>query len=191
MKPNVLDSFGHGHNWEVWLSHLRGKENLIGIELGTFRGASAQWMLQNVFTHPSSTYYCVDTFEGSAEHKVNSIDCSENESFTRHRLKDFKNCLILREFSNAFLLSKATSMQSSADFIYVDAAHDSMNVLRDGVLSFEMLKSGGIMIFDDYSWREMPREIDNPRMGIDSFLSSYADAIEVVAKRSQVVVRKL
>lgn len=190
MKPNVLDNFGHGHNWEVWLSHLKGKENLLGIELGTFRGASAEWVMRNIFTHTSSIYHCIDTFEGSAEHKINSIDCSENESFTRVRLKDYKNCLVWKQYSNKFLLSMAPSYEK-VDFIYVDAAHDSMNVLRDGVLSFDLLKPGGTMIFDDYNWREMPREIDNPRMGIDAFLNCYADSIEIVAKKSQVVVKKL
>lgn len=36
------------------------------------------------------------------------------------------------------------------DFIYVDGSHRSPDVIYDAILSFGLLKKGGIMIFDDY-----------------------------------------
>lgn len=195
-QPNVLDTFGHGANWSNWLGHLKGKP-AVGLELGSFRGASAEWALENIFTHPDSTYTCVDTFEGSDEHKVNGIDCSDNEKLTTERLKKFgERAWIFKQYSDRFLRhafapDDAESDIRHFDFVYVDAAHDSMNVLRDAVLAFDLIKDGGIMIFDDYNWKAMPREIDRPKMGVDAFVSCYADRIHVIAYGWQVAIRKL
>lgn len=177
----------HGPNWLKWAGHLQGKANVRGLELGTFKGDSAQWFLDNIFTDPSSQYYCVDTFEGSIEHKVAEIDCTANEKITREKLAGYSNVFINKAYSNDFLVNAAIDF----DFIYVDAAHDAMNVLRDAVLSFEILKPGGIMVFDDYSWRVMPRDIDCPKMAVDAFVACYADHIAFLGKGSQYAIRKL
>ena len=190
--PNILDTFGHGQNWSVWLSHLKGKP-AVGLELGSFRGASAEWALENIFTHPDSTYTCVDTFEGSDEHKVNGIDCSDNEKITRERLKKYEDrAWIVKGYSDSFLRTRDFEKTTeSIDFVYVDAAHDSMNVLRDAVLAFDLLKKGGIMVFDDYTWTSMPDPIDRPKIAIDAFLSCYVKRIRVIDKGYQVAIKKI
>ena len=38
------------------------------------------------------------------------------------------------------------------DFIYIDGDHTNEGVFIDSVLSFPLLKNGGIIIFDDYLW---------------------------------------
>jgi predicted O-methyltransferase YrrM len=187
--PNILDTFGHGQNWAMWLNYLKNKKSIVGLELGTFRGASAEWALSNVFTDPTSSYFCVDTFEGSVEHRVNEIDCSENEAIARQRLGKFPNVHIIKNTSEQYLRSEFGRHQKY-DFIYVDAAHDAMNVLRDAVLSFDALQIDGTMIFDDYGWTVMPRPLDCPRMGIDAFLSCYVDRYHLVFKGSQVAIQK-
>lgn len=42
--------------------------------------------------------------------------------------------------------------ENKFDFIYVDGLHLSQDVLYDALLSFDLLKVGGILIFDDYLW---------------------------------------
>jgi hypothetical protein len=75
--------------------------------------------------------------------------------------------------------------------LYVDAAHDAQNVLRDSVLHFEFLKVGGIMIWDDFGWTVMPHEIDRPKMAVEAFLACYARKVEVIGMGWQVAVRKV
>lgn len=179
----------HGPNWLKWVGHLKGKANIRGLELGTFQGDSAQWFLDNIFTDPSSGYTCVDIFTGSVEHAIAQIDCTSNEAITREKLKNYRNVQIFKMYSNLYFAS--TFYTDQFDFIYIDAAHDAMNVLRDAVLSFEALKPGGTIVFDDYTWRVMPREIDNPRIAIDAFAACYADSIEFLGKGSQYAIRKL
>lgn len=183
MTPST---YAHGPNWLIWAGHLRSNPSARGLELGTFQGASAEWALQNLFVGPASHYTCVDTFEGSVEHHLNGIDCTSNEKIAREKLSVFNNVTIWKGYSNKFL----ATTQDAYDFIYIDAAHDAMNVMRDAVLSFEVLKSGGVIVFDDYTWREMPRPIDCPKMAVDAFLSCYADHLEVLGKGYQVAIRK-
>lgn len=177
----------HGPNWLKWVGHLKGKSNIAGLELGTFQGDSAQWFLDNIFTDPTSKYICVDPFTGSIEHSIAGIDCTKNEAITREKLKQYSNVVIHTEYSNQLLWGSNLQL----DFVYIDAAHDAMNVLRDAVLSFEILRPGGVIVFDDYSWRVMPRDIDCPRIAIDVFATCYADHIEFLGKGSQYAIRKL
>lgn len=177
----------HGPNWMKWIGHLKDKPDIIGMELGTFKGESAEWMLDNIFTHDDAMYICVDTFGGSPEHKLKKIDVSDIEEIARNRLAHYKNAHISKSESAKFLRSYPLFI----DFIYVDADHSARGVLRDAVLAFEVLKIGGRMVFDDYDWNDMPEKIDTPQWGIDAFLKIYAKQIRVVARGWQVCVEKI
>jgi predicted O-methyltransferase YrrM len=149
-------------------------------------------MCRNIFTHPESEYFCVDTFEGSAEHKLKGIDCSSNLQEATERLSPFYPiCRIYRRRSNEFLETCLGDERLWADFIYVDAAHDAMNVMRDAVLSFDLLKVGGVLVFDDYRWTVMPDELDRPAMAIDAFITCYSRQLEVLDTGWQVAVKKI
>jgi predicted O-methyltransferase YrrM len=77
------------------------------------------------------------------------------------------------------------------DFIYVDGSHVVSDVLEDAVLAFRLLKSGGIMIFDDYEWDWFNDEYLVPKMAIDAFLRIYARKCELLHKGYQVILRKM
>jgi predicted O-methyltransferase YrrM len=59
------------------------------------------------------------------------------------------------------------------DLIYVDGSHTAPDVLSDAVLAFQLLRVGGVMIFDDYLWTmETQRYVDPlnlPKTAIDAF----------------------
>ena len=75
----------HGDNWKNWLAEFRGKK-VVGGEIGTFEGDSAEWMLDNVANHPESLYHCIDPFTGAEDHKFHHIDTSKTEERTRTKL---------------------------------------------------------------------------------------------------------
>lgn len=178
---------GHGPNWAKWLGHLRGQP-AVGIEIGTFRGESAEWALDNIFTHPDSRLHCIDPFTGSAEHTARNIDCTTCESDTRARLARFGDRVTINKgYSHEFL----RAFQGKVDSIYVDGDHSGRGVLRDAVLGLDLLKVGGVMIFDDYNWHDMPDPLDCPKQAIDAFLQLNSRQIEVLSPRGwQVAIRK-
>ena len=63
-------------------------------------------------------------------------------------------------------------------------------MLADAVLSWPLLKEGGIMLFDDYLWQQDPRPEHCPRLGIDSFLRCQRGWFDVLLAQYQVAVRK-
>lgn len=179
----------HGENWTQWIGHLKSLP-VTGLELGTWQGESAEWMLENVFTHREARYCCVDTFEGSEEHKLAGMDCSTLETDTRERLRRFGHrAQIFKGLSHAAM--KTMFSRDQFDFIYVDAAHDAMNVMRDSVLAFDLLKPGGVILWDDYGWHVFTDPVDCPQMAIDAFIGCYAKQLEVIGMGWQVAAKKL
>ena len=192
MKPEILyASTVSCPHWLNWLGHLQDQPNVSGLEAGTFRGYSSKWMLENIFTHPTARYYSVDTFEGSKEHQGDpTIDWAVLEAGTRAYLAPHPQSVIIKGQSNHVLHKMYMDCQMF-DFTYIDAAHDARNVLRDAVLAFDILKVGGVMIFDDYLWAMMADPLDRPKIAIDSFLSCNAKQIEVLGIGTQVGLKKI
>ena len=81
--------------------------------------------------------------------------------------------------------------QDSYDFIYVDGSHTTKDVLVDAVLSYDLLKLGGIITFDDYLWKGYDNHLLNPKTGIDCFLFSFSDCLEIVENSYQVSAIKI
>lgn len=183
----------HGVWWYKWLGHLKTVEGAQGLELGSWQGESAEWFLDHILVRTDQRLTCVDTFEGSDEHKIAGIDCASHYDQTVERLSRFPGRVrIHKKYSDAFLIDQYRATDKSQfDFVYVDAAHDAMNVLRDSVLAFDLLKVGGIMIWDDYEWKVMEQEIDCPKLAVDSFLGCYSRRVEVIGMGWQVAVRKV
>jgi predicted O-methyltransferase YrrM len=180
-----------GPRWIEWLGHLRGTP-CKGMELGTFQGSSAEWFLDNICTHKDSFLYCVDTFEGSDEHHLHGIDVSQNYEIAQERLARFPNKDFKVSMSHKHMLFELGADHGNFDFLYVDADHSARGCLRDAVIGFELLKVGGIMIFDDYQWTALPKEIDRPKMAVDAFMNCYAKEMELLPGRGyQVALKKI
>ena len=58
---------GAGELWSEIFKEFKDQE-VFGLEIGSFEGRSAIWLLENILTHSNSHLTCVDTFEGSMEH---------------------------------------------------------------------------------------------------------------------------
>jgi hypothetical protein len=80
---------------------------------------------------------------------------------------------------------------NSDDFIYIDGSHVAKDVLVDAVLSWDLLKVGSIIIFDDYQWRvKLWNPWARPQIAIDAFLQVFEPYVELRHKEYQVVVKK-
>jgi hypothetical protein len=175
------------HNFEAFLTPLAG-QHLHCLQLGAYTGDASVWLCENILTHRDSKLQDVDTWEGSDE--VGHDDINFDEVFKIHfdRTKD----LPVQRFRKTTMDYLCTAQKYySFDFIYVDADHTTVGVLLDAELSWPMLKSGGIMAFDDYKWGHAsgdPRLA--PQVGIDLFLHRHQGDYELLAKNTQVWIRK-
>jgi predicted O-methyltransferase YrrM len=185
----TVDWFSHNiPSWDIYLNNFKNKPNLNFLEIGSFQGRSTVWLLENILTDENSSITCIDTFEGSIEHHI----YSKNELINLfdiflHNVSTFKNKInIIRGKSQEVL----KLLNESFDFIYIDGDHTAVSVIEDAILSFSLLKKGGIMIFDDYEWLVMNNYIDNPKPAIDAFLEIYANKITLLYKDYQVIIKK-
>lgn len=76
----------------------------------------------------------------------------------------------------------------SLDFAYIDGSHKAFDVCQDGLGVWPKIKSGGLVIFDDYMWEPDKPRLDRPQAGIDAFLSLVDH--EIVHHGYQIIVKK-
>ena len=198
--PRFSNSWFDGNipYWTLELVSFRGKPNLRFLEIGCFEGRATRWMLKTILTHPSSTIEVIDTFLGSVEHKHHdekTLDAISHlrESF-EHNIREFADHVTIHQgTSHAVLPQLAPDRQAVYDFIYVDGSHRQDDVYKDAVLCWPLLKQGGILAFDDYTWRfddPVTGEIHLPSIGIDKFLSEHIGEFTLLFKEWQLHVRK-
>jgi predicted O-methyltransferase YrrM len=169
--------------WENILSGFKNQEVQF-LEIGSYEGRSATWLLDNILTHPDAKIYCCDSFLGSIEHSNPAMYDRFVQNIAPHKEK----VVICRGQSHEVL--KSTLLKTRRfHMIYIDGDHFPYSVLEDAVLCFRLLHPGGLMIFDDYEWTGYNVE-HAPKGGIDAFLSAYANLIDVVHRGYQIVVRR-
>ena len=150
------------------------------LEIGCYEGQASVWLMKNTDTRLT----VVDTFKGG-EDLPDEKDLLKR--FTEN-IEPYEDRVIVRQGTSEEVLKKLTD--NVYDFIYVDGDHHAKNVLEDAVLAFPLLKEGGIMIFDDYTWGQGMDFYEVPRTGIDAFLLVYGNQLDILEKNSQVIIRK-
>ncbi|MSR67345.1 class I SAM-dependent methyltransferase [Candidatus Peribacteria bacterium] len=200
MEPHFSSDWFSPHIpvWEEVLSPLKGKPDLSFLEIGSYEGRSACWLLENILTHETSRLTCIDIFHLSEESIETStrlnLAMPTGEEIERRfdaniRAIGAENKVTKLKGASRELLRKLPL--ESVDCAYVDGSHTSASALIDGILCLDLLKTNGLLIFDDYRWNCFPEEpLKNPGAGIDAFLTFFKDECETVHKDYQVIVRK-
>jgi predicted O-methyltransferase YrrM len=177
--------------WEKTLADLKGKP-IKAVELGSYEGRSAVWMLENILTHPDASLTCVDSWKDG----VNTTDLEGTKPDWKAVKANFRDNLEgyyspkLEVYDGRTFDYLREEPRESVDLIYVDASHTAHDALIDGVLSHLILKPGGIIIFDDYLWGALNHAPNVPKGAIDAFMECFAEQYELLACGYQVVLRK-
>lgn len=174
-SQNWFESLGL-KNFERLKTMMDCNKPINYLEIGCFEGNCHKWMYENILTHPLSKSTVIDPFEKSLTH-------GNSYNTFKHNLSDNLDKInILKGFSDDVLPTLEKEMY---DIIYVDGDHTAEAAFKDGVNSFPLLKTGGIMIFDDYLWvlREGIDQVgnwNNPCTGVNCFLFQYKDNIKLL-----------
>lgn len=161
---------------DVVVPNLRHGAGRKFLELGSYEGRSAEWLLDNVMS-PGDELTCVDIWRWDEAEKR----FDENVG---HRVKKVK-----RDGTQALL--SLVQMGEKFDCIYIDGDHNGRVVLENAVIAWMLLPIGGVMVFDDYRYA-VPMQYSmgsiDTRFGIDAFLDCYTLKIRVLHKTAQVVL---
>jgi len=166
-------------DWRQDFAKFAGLPGLRMLEIGSYEGRSAVWFLENILTHPTSRLVCIDPFfdptrEIRFDHNINLCQ-AQGRVEKRHAGSE----TVLHRLE-----------KSSFDLIYVDGAHEAPAVLFDAMLSWDLLKPGGLLVFDDYQWQPNRPPEQRPQLAIDLFLRSHAGRYNLVRQAYQVVIEK-
>jgi predicted O-methyltransferase YrrM len=157
---------------EKVLPKLRSIKRPTYLEIGSHEGRSLLWMLNNV---PDLTATSIDPHQDGSWENFNSNIGND------HRIEVFRE-------SSGTVLPK---LIWPFNVIYIDGSHYAYDVLLDSVLSWRLLKSGGLMIWDDYAWILEDEEWKRPKPAIDAFLICYRTQYRVLHIGYQVIVEKI
>jgi predicted O-methyltransferase YrrM len=188
----------HSHNIPHWLRILeryRGQPDVHALEIGSFEGRSTVWLLENILSHATARIDCIDTFEGSVEHERMGLNLDNLLTRFLGNTEPYAKKVRCHKGKSQDVLRSpdfGPYEVESYDFIYIDGSHKAADVLEDAVLSFRLLKIGGLLIFDDYAWQGGgPTEFDNPRRGVEAFYSAYQNQLEPVQISYQAVFQRV
>ena len=123
--------------------------------------------------HPLEIH-CVDTWHGGIDHQAGGAYEADMEAVEQRFRRNAQEAARSLPHGVDLRLHKMISADGlvnfryqgyagSFDLVYVDGSHLAADVLQDAVLSFRLLRSGGLLIFDDYLW------IDDPGAPVNSY----------------------
>jgi len=183
--PNWFE--GQQYLFERNLTRLKDKPNLRFLQIGAYTGDASVWLCENILTDKTSSLIDVDTWAGSDEREHNSINFESVLEYYEERIAPYKKVIRLKMTSDEYF---GGDNQREFDFIYIDGDHTLSQVSRDAEAAWLLLKSQGIIAFDDYGWgKDMPEHL-TPKPAIDTFLAKYAGEYDLLTQEYQVWVQK-
>jgi len=178
-------------NFATYLIQDAGLPDLRYLQLGAYTGDASVWLMENILTHPSSHLYDVDTWEGSDEADHKSMDFEDvHKTYLSKTYLWQHDGSIYKYRSTTLYFLRNQSMRDKFDFIYIDADHTTVGVLLDAELSWPLLKSGGIMAFDDLTWGEHLPPSHSPKAGILLFAERHREEFDLVVANTQYWIKK-
>jgi hypothetical protein len=169
---------------ELFKNHYKDPIKSV-LEVGCYEGRATVWLSENVLGERVD-YDVVDTFGGSITESgmVGTANRLEGDkSFIQtnfeHNISFFKDRISfnIHKGYSQHELPKLVEAGKQYDFIYIDASHQSDDTFVDGYFANKMLKKGGLIIFDDFGWKDPKKPHDNcsPEVGVRLFFSLYSN----------------
>jgi len=169
-------------NWDRIVPIINPKKIL---EIGSYEGAAACYLIEKLGKNNFLEVHCIDTWEesdGLAKEEALIVEkrFDYNMQLAVNRSQNKTKYFKYKSQSHLVLSKMIADGVGDFDLIYVDASHYAVDVLTDAVLSFKLLKAGGILIFDDYLWVGDENIVYYPKIAIDSFTNVFSKHIKLI-----------
>lgn len=171
------DWFTHNiPNFEKCMDALGGKRRKF-LEIGAYEGRSTCWLIKNL--ENNGTMVSIDPFPNMPEVEARFHNNVREACVGTKVIPSF-----IKATSYQGLVQLA-SLKWDFDFIYIDGDHDPATTLADASMAWNLLRSGGVMLFDDYEYPHEPT-----KCGIDGFLMGFVGKYDLLLKNYQLAVVK-
>jgi predicted O-methyltransferase YrrM len=188
MYPNWFNMSHARENFERYAPRRR---KLSCLQVGAYTGDATKWMVDNILTKEGSVLFDVDTWEGSEEPVHKNMDWSD--VYTTYTEKNKEAIDSGKVFPRIMTSDKffATRPDEEFDFIYIDGDHTAFGVVRDITNAYRVLKVGGILALDDYTWTLNQGDFYDPKPAIDWFINVSGDRLEKIILNGQAWFKKV
>ncbi len=165
--------------YEIISGLLKGKNNIIGAEIGVCTGEFSEYMLSH---HLDLVLFCIDPYimyqshyntdnTGARQHHHQTQkDFDREYDQTVRRLSRFGERVILWRQTSLIAYKKITDR--SLDFVFIDGNHLREYVAMDIVSWSPKVKIGGIIAGHDYN-KEDPHHSENTCAVVDELFSKH------------------
>ena len=171
-------------NVYYFYKHIKNYKNFNYLEIGSYEGCSAIYIASRF---KESRIFCVDIWERVKEEYSEGINFGDIEKNFDMNSKDYLNIFKIKKYSDEFFLSNDLTF----DIIYVDGHHLAEQVYKDAVNSWNVLNNKGLLIFDDYIWKNYDDIAKNPCYAINKFLEERSDNLDILeVTNSQIFIKK-
>ena len=197
IHPKYLIKYQFNTWTTIFKKYIKKSQDIHILELGCYKGVSTVYFLTNIIKdEPTNFIDCVDTWEGSVEYTNYTNQIYDIFYKTISSMDNFKQVGIHKMRTDKYLISYNNKIIKKYplklyDIIFIDASHDTRDVIGDLILSWKILNVGGLIVCDDYMWNKQPEDYERPKLAIDSFLYMFRDNLEVISKKYQLIFRKL
>lgn len=190
----------HEYDWRDLFDSLKPSRLL---EVGCYEGQATVFMIEKAAKHGEAFIACIDTWAGSVDLPPDVMQGVEgrfdrNAAAALDRTQGRVTLQKLKMPSVAGLARLMGESEQPFDFAYIDGSHVASDVLTDAVMAFQLLRVGGVMIFDDYTWCMEPGgrqdPLNMPKFAIDTFVNMFMRKIKFTgfgAGRAQYAVSKV
>ena len=169
------------------------------LEIGCYEGRATSFVCEK-YLQSGTNYDVIDTFKGTLEEsgmKSTMGNLKENQNFIydnfMHNISFYPNINFnINTGYSQYQLPELEKKGNKYDFIYIDASHRADDTFMDAYYAHKMLNSKGLLIFDDYGWKDpnQPHKVNSPQLGVDVFVTMYEGLYDVVSKGYQIALIK-
>lgn len=191
--------------WDGFIPQIKPKKIL---EIGSYEGRSICYLIETLGNEPESKFqvttsipdkpsvieiHSIDSWEGGQDHLSKKLmeavpmtgieeRFHKNVEISKGKVKSHIDVQVHKGRSD-IELSRLLSLgfRDYFDFIYVDGSHSTSDCLFDSVLSFRLLRPGGMMVIDDYLWQVDSGVKYRPKLAIDAFINLHIGELLDVA----------
>ena len=155
------------------------------LEVGCFEGLSSFFVLSE---YPQVNAYLLDIWDlpnsnsKSLSKDFNFIEKNFDKNLSNYNFNKIKD-------DSVIAMRKLLKQNIKFDFIYIDGSHNGEDILSDAIEAFKILKTKGIIFFDDFLQHDSNRDIQS-YVGIEKFLSLHTNNLNIEYFQNNLVIRK-
>jgi len=168
------------------------------VEIGSYEGLTTFWMNDEIGPlNPNLKIYSIDPHGGSIDIKDDFNTVAENFHHNMQVCKNNKITHINKKSEHG--LVDLINQRIEAELIYIDGDHTAGTVLTDLVLSWQILKNGGVILCDDtvvWKYKDNNGACSaqlSPRLAVETFIQCHWHELEILPlpNSTQTAFRKI